>query len=172
MNPHLEQVTSNPEDGASDPRSGEDDRAYRVAFERALRLLGQREHSRRELLSKLTGRGVDESTAELVIDDLRGRGLQSDERFAESFVYSRIGRGHGPMRIRRDLAQRGIADELADDALGMPGSDWLTLAVEVRRRRFGDQPPEGRDAWNRQARFLAQRGFPSDLIYQVLGQAD
>lgn len=156
---------------ASASETGEDDRRYRIAFDRALRLLGQREHSRRELVAKLGGKGVDGSTAELVVDDLRGRGLQSDERFTESFVHSRLSRGQGPVRIRRDLAQRGIDDDLADDALSMPAEQWLDLAAEVRQRKFGGDPPDGRDDWNRQARFLSQRGFPSDLIYRVLGRS-
>lgn len=150
----------------------ENDRRYRIAFDRALRLLGQREHSRRELLAKLGGRGVDGSMAELVVDDLRGRGLQSDERFTESFVHSRLSRGQGPVRIRRELAQRGIDDDLADDALSLSGDQWLALAAEVRQRKFGDAAPDGRDDWNRQARFLSQRGFPSDLIYRALGRSD
>lgn len=151
---------------------GEEDRQYRLAFDRALRLLGQREHSVRELTSKLTGKGIDAATAGLVVDDLRGRGLQSDERFAEAFVHSRVGRGHGPIRIRQELGQRGIGDELADELLTRSGDDWLELAEHARGRKFGDAAPADRDDWNRQARYLARRGFPSDLIYRVLGHGD
>lgn len=151
---------------------GEEDRQYRLAFDRALRLLGQREHSVRELTSKLTGKGIDAATAGLVVDDLRGRGLQSDERFAEAFVHSRVGRGHGPIRIRQELGQRGIGDELADELLTRSGDDWLELAEHTRGRKFGDAAPADRDDWNRQARYLARRGFPSDLIYRVLGHGD
>lgn len=149
---------------------GEEDRRYRAAFDRALRLLGQREHSVRELTTKLTAKGVDRVTAGLVVDDLRGRGLQSDARFTESYVHSRLGRGYGPMRIRQELAERGIDDDLADEQLTRPTQEWLSLAAEVRARKFGEQGPDDRDAWNRQARFLARRGFPSDVIYRVLGR--
>jgi regulatory protein len=150
----------------------QEDRLYRQAFERALRLLGQREHSARELTSKLTGKGLDAATAGLVVDDLRGRGLQSDLRFVETFVRSRLNRGHGPVRIRQELSQRGIGDDVADEWLTQPASFWLERATEARVRQCGEPAPDDRDAWNRQARFLAQRGFPSDVIYRALGRLD
>ena len=148
---------------------GEEDRRYRLALERGVRLLAEREHSVRELTAKLTAKGFDAATAALAVDDLRGRGLQSDARFAESFVHSRIGRGQGPIRIRQELAARGVDDEVADEVLTQSTDYWLELAGDARRKKFGDAAPQSRDDWNRQARFLAQRGFPSDLIYRVLG---
>ncbi len=168
---HHDEPGTPGDDLPADVRLGEEDRLYRAAFDRALRLLGQREHSRRELLTKLRSKGVDAATVGLVVDDLRGRGLQSDERFAEAFVHSRIGRGHGPIRIRQELGQRGIDDDLADEVLTQPADYWLDLAAAARRRKFSDAGPADRDDWNRQARFLARRGFPSDLIYRLLGSA-
>jgi regulatory protein len=152
--------------------AGHDDAAYRAAFERAVGLLAQREHSVRELTAKLASRGVAADTARLVVDDLRGRGLQSDERFAEAFVHARVGRGQGPVRIRRELAERGIHDDVADQLLTQPAEYWLERAQAVRARKFGAALPAERRDWNRQARFLAQRGFPADLIYRMLGGRD
>lgn len=157
--------------GAALTALDEEDRHYRQAFEKALRLLGQREHSTRELTSKLTAQGVDAATAGLVVDDLRGRGLQSDARFVEAFVHSRLGRGQGPIRIRQELGQRGIDDELADEWLTHSAEFWLGQAQELRVRKFGPEPAADRNEWNRQARFLARRGFPADIIYGALGGA-
>jgi regulatory protein len=149
-----------------------DDGGYRAAFDRALRLLGQREHSLRELKDKLVRKGIDRHLAELVADDVRGRGLQSDVRFAESLVRGRVSRGHGPIRIRQELTQRGVDEAVADEVMTETAGHWLSLAAEARRRKFGDALPADRDEWNRQARFLAQRGYPSDLIYRVLDGRD
>lgn len=158
-----------PEDTATADGVESEGRAYRAAFEQALRYLGQREYSVQELVTRLKGKGVDPATAALVVDDLRGRGLQSDARFAEAFVHSRINRGQGPIRIRQELSQRGIDDDVADEVLTQSAEYWLDLAREARVKKFGDDAPDGRDDWNRQARFLARRGFPSDLVYRVLG---
>lgn len=151
---------------------GEADRRYRLAFDRGLRLLALREHTVRELTDKLTARGVDAATAALVVDDLRGRGLQSDARFAEAFVHSRVSRGQGPVRIRQELARRGVDTGAADEAIAAAAPQWRALAADARRRKFGDAAPEDRAAWQRQARFLTQRGFPSDVVYRVLGDDD
>jgi regulatory protein len=153
------------------PTEAHEDPGYRRAFERAVRLLAQREHSVRELTEKLRGKGIDAAMASLVVDDLRGRGMQSDSRFAEAFVHSRIGRAQGPIRIREELRQRGIDDELAEEMLTESGEYWLELAKATREKKFGAAAPGDRDEWSRQARFLARRGFPADLVYRVLNGA-
>jgi regulatory protein len=156
---------------ALDPGNQPEDPRYRRAFDRAVRLLAQREHSVQELTEKLRGKGVDAALADLVVDDLRGRGMQSDARFAEAFVHSRIGRAQGPIRIREELRQRGIEDALAEEMLTESGEYWLELAEATRVKKFGEAPPADRNDWSRQARFLARRGFPSDLVYRVLDGA-
>lgn len=144
-------------------------RVYQAAYERAVRYLAAREHSERELLNKLRARDVEGELACRVLGDLKSRNLQSDARFAEEFVRSRVGRGHGPIRIRQELARRGIADDLLEDVLTRSGEFWVRIAAQAREKRFGEILPEERGDWNRQARFLAARGFPADLIYRVLG---
>ena len=148
-----------------------EDADYRRAFDRAVRMLAQREHSVQELTTKLRSKGVAVALATLVVDDLRGRGLQCDERFAEAFVHSRVRRAQGPIRIREELRQRGIGDDIADAVLTESGEYWLELAAATRAKKFGTEPPLDRDDWSRQARFLARRGFPSDLVYRVLDGA-
>lgn len=150
-----------------DPAQAEE-RAYRRAFDQGLRALATREHSRAELLRKLSGKGVPKSLAERVIDDLEARQYQSDARFGESFVNGRIQRGYGPVWIRQALAERGIKGEAADELLDRPRAFWFERATEVRQRKFGEAPPADRAEWQKQARFLAQRGFPTELVVRVL----
>lgn len=142
---------------------------YRRAYERAVRCLAAREHSERELLNKLRTREIDADLARRVLEDLKAQNLQSDERFAESLVRSRINRGQGPIRIRQELGRKGVADELQEEVLTHAGDFWVGVACRARDKRFGSSLPEDRNDWNRQARFLAGRGFPSDIIYRVLG---
>ncbi|MFU8817808.1 MAG: RecX family transcriptional regulator, partial [Pseudomonadales bacterium] len=111
-----------------------EDTDYRRAFDRGVRMLAQREHSVQELTTKLRSKGVPAAVAALVVDDLRGRGLQSDERFAEAFVHSRVGRAQGPIRIREELRQRGIGDDVADEVLTQSVEYWLELAAATHVR--------------------------------------
>jgi regulatory protein len=133
---------------------------------RALGLLARREHSRRELARKLAGAADAQLTA--LLDTLAADGLQSDSRYAEQFVASRAERGHGPLRIRHDLRQRGVAEALVEAAFAAADVDWEGRLEAVRRKRFGDPLPAGRDARARQARFLAQRGFTAEQIHKRL----
>jgi regulatory protein len=138
----------------------------------AVRLLARREHSRAELVRKLGERGAPGDLVEQVLDSLAARCLQSDERYAEALVSSRAGRGQGPVRIRRELAERGVTAATIQDALDGAGQDWFALARDTRRRRFGGDPPA---EWNervRQSRFLEYRGFSSEQIRFALGGDD
>lgn len=142
--------------------------ATRLAREQALRLLARREHSRWELRRKLASRGHDAGVLEAAIAELAQAGLQSDARFAESYVRSAIARGQGPVKMRANLRARGIDAQGADEALS-GGFDWSRLAHLARVKRFGEQLPRGRAAWAQQARFLTGRGYPADVIANVVG---
>lgn len=146
--------------------------AYRRALDKGLRALTAREHSRAELLRKLAGKGVARDLADRVVGELEAQALQSDERFAESFVHGRIERGYGPVWIRQALAQRGVDRDTAEALLDRPREFWLEQAQTARLRKFGEHPPADRASWEKQARFLAQRGFPSDLVTRALDPRD
>lgn len=155
------------------PADGEPDDWTAATVEAvAVRLLARREHSRAELVRKLGERGVPRELVDPVLDSLAARRLQSDQRYAEALVTSRAGRGQGPLRIRRELAERGVAGPLIEAALEEAGQDWSELARATRRRRFGVDPPA---EWNervRQSRFLEYRGFSSEQIRFALGGDD
>lgn len=125
----------------------------------ALDLLARREHGAQELRAKLARQGAAGEAIESALAALQARGLQSDTRFAESFVHAHYRRGDGPLKIEAALRARGlsgadIAPWLADAAL-----DWATAARAARAKRFGPEPPADAAARARQVRFLQQRGF-------------
>jgi len=150
--------------------ASEHQQQLRKAMDSAVRMLGMREHSAFELKGKLKAKGHAGDVIDAVLAKLRELDLQSDDRFTEVFVRSRLAKGQGPMRIRHDLGQKGVSELLLEEALSQPAEFWLEVAEQARNRRFGEALPEGDgDVWNTQARFLSRRGFPSDLIYRILG---
>ncbi len=142
--------------------------AYRAALNSAVRSLGQREHGRQEIERKLQRKGHDRILVERVVAYLLEHDLLSDTRFAEAYIRARVQRGYGPMKIRQELSARGIGERDLEDQLTEPSEFWESVAEKGLTRKFG-HPPGNRDEWAIQARFLARRGFPSDLIYRVLG---
>lgn len=135
-------------------------------------LLARREHARQELAAKLRARSMPADLVESVLDDLARENLLSDARFAEAFVASRMGRGQGPVRIRMELAQKGIVSEAIEAALEKAAPDWAELAAAARRKRFGGKPPGDFRERARQARFLQYRGFATEHISRALGNDD
>jgi regulatory protein len=150
------------DDSVSEPPSPEALRG------KALALLTLREHSQAELREKLQAKGGKPADVEAVIEDLVESRLQSNERFAEAFVRSRVVRGRGPQVIRAELKSRGLDADAAAEALGAASCDWLAQAAEVRERRFGSSLPAEQKEKARQIRFLQYRGFTGAQISRVL----
>jgi regulatory protein len=138
----------------------------------AVRLLARREHSTEELQRKLLERGYSDEDVAVVLEKLTSRRLLSNDRYAASRVRHRAQSGQGPVRIRAELRQQGVADEVIDREIAAVDLDWDRLAVEVRRRRFGSAPPRSRAERAKQARFLQYRGFSADQIRAALGGSD
>ena len=131
---------------------------------KAMDFLARREYGQVELIKKLADKGYLRRLVEQQIQTLTDEHLQSDDRFAEAFVQSRINQGKGPVRIRLDLGQRGVSDAVIEMAIEASAADWHGLALEVRLRKFGDAAPADFKAKAKQMRFLQYRGFEQDHV--------
>lgn len=134
--------------------------------EKALRLLGRREHSRAELQRKLARYSEDRPAVEALLDDFERRGWLSEKRFAEHVLALRAGR-YGSLKVGQELREKGVADALVEAAVRQAREGDLESARDVWRRKFGRLPRDGAER-GRQARFLQSRGFSMDVIRQVL----
>ncbi len=146
----------------------------------ALALLARREHSRQELRTKLLAHARKLATAspdetddafeswcrqiDALLDGLEAQRYLSDARFAESRVHARAA-GQGQARIRQELARHGV--ELPAELAQTLRSTELERARALWQRRFGAPAQEPREQ-ARQMRFLAARGFSSDVIRRVV----
>ncbi|MET0984168.1 MAG: regulatory protein RecX [Steroidobacteraceae bacterium] len=130
----------------------------------ALRALTRKEHGARELQRKLEKKGFPAEQVSQVLTSLQREGLLNDNRYAASFVRQHVLRGQGPCRIRAELRTHGLAAEAIEQALAAADVDWQQLAREVRRKRFGANPPRTAPERAKQGRFLQYRGFDSDQI--------
>jgi len=142
------------------------------ARKKAMDYLARREHGRVELRNKLTKFGFDADVSDAAIERLVDDGLQSDQRFAEAFIQSRIHQGKGPTRIRVDLSQRGVSDSVIDDGLYEAAQNWRMLAREVRAKKFGTELPAEFKEKARQMRFLQYRGFEPEQIQSAVSAGD
>ena len=134
----------------------------------ALGWLARREHSRREIYNKLLSKGCAEAMAAEVVRQLETERLLSDDRFMESLIQARRNRGYGPLRIQKELQEKGVAPEAIADWLDSTSRDWIDDIRRVQRKKFGARLPKNYTERARQARFLQYRGFTYDQIQQLL----
>jgi regulatory protein len=138
------------------------------ARKKAMDYLARREYGRKELTAKLVSGGFDEPTAMSAVEQLALDGLQDDRRFVDNFIQSRVQQGKGPVRIRLELAQRGVDETLLDEVMDDRGDDWGSLAKSLRQRKYGSNPPRDFREKAAQMRFLQYRGFTHDQIQAAL----
>ena len=150
---------------------------------RALRLLSLREYSRKGLAaklaesearwSKLGGDQVDQtpeyriSQIEAVLDDFEARGWLSDERFAESLVRRRSER-YGMRKIADELDKAGVDSKQSAKLLGALKETEFQRAYELWLRKYGVRAQDQKER-ARQYRFLASKGFGSEVVAKVIG---
>lgn len=136
--------------------------------QRALALLVRREHSRKELARKLAERGIEADAAAAAVERLAGDGWQSDSRFAEMLVRTRVGQGHGPVRIRAELGVHGIGHDSISAAMDALDGSWGAAARDLVQRRFGAGPIADPARRRKAADFLYRRGFDGDTVRAAL----
>jgi regulatory protein len=172
----------------------EEDAPYR-ARERAVRLLGLRDRSRREIDARLRQAGFAPEVVAATLDWLAGLGYVDDGRFARTYAAEKQRSGWGPRRIRSELAAKGVERSIVEEvvapwerpeseaALEPEGGDdgpppagaetdrrggGVPAAEAMARRRFGGQfRTDPAAAERRLAGFLARRGYGWETIARV-----
>ncbi|WP_196140534.1 regulatory protein RecX [Aliikangiella sp. G2MR2-5] len=137
----------------------------------ATRLLSSREYSVKQLNQKLKARGLDDEQVQSTLKYLILEGWQSDIRFCESFIRSKANNGQGIQRIRFELAQHGITEELLEKALNEVEVDWQTICDRLARKK-NNQIKES-DSFKRSSkleRFLLYRGFEREQIRRSINR--
>lgn len=160
--------------GAAGPSEDPYERARSIV----LRQLTGAARSRRQLADKLAEKQIPADVAAAVLDRFEEVRLIDDAEFARMWVRSRsrtrsLARG----ALRRELSEKGITGDLADEALAeIDDDDEYQAAVELARRRLPARIDlTDRDQKDRQTRrlvsMLARRGYPPGLAYRAVGEA-
>ena len=146
------------------PNSNNSQRSIRNT---ALDILARREHTRLELSRKLKAKDFSDNEIEELLETLIQDGLQSDERYAESYVNMRRSRGYGPLKIKQELKQRGVSSELVDDFVEFNDEIWLDTAYQAYEKKFAAKASESANERAKRMRFLQSRGFTGDIIQKT-----
>ena len=116
--------------------------SVRRAYNYAVNLLSRRDHSERELMTKLTQKGYSDG-AEEAIRKLRDGGYVSDERFARLYVRElQTFKKYGKRRIEQELYRKGVDREIISEVLeetDFDESDLVSLIERKYGRYLGDE---------------------------------
>lgn len=140
-----------------------------LILRKAVALLALRERSVKGLSAKLResfDEAGDTELIESVLEELKSRNYQSDERFARTRIMVR-GSRYGDRRIRDELRREGLDQESIDAAFEESGSSEVERAYLLWERKFGEVAADPREK-ARQFRYLASRGFSFRTIEKVM----
>lgn len=113
----------------------------RRACNYAVSLLARREHSERELITKLNLKGYKQG-AEQAINKLKANGYLDDERFARLYAKElKSLKRYGKKRIEQELYRKGIATDIIRDVLDemeFSNEDLIALIERKYMRYLSD----------------------------------
>jgi regulatory protein len=152
-------------------RSTERDES-KQAFAAALRILTSHDLSVAELTARLKDKGVSDTLVKKTIVRLQDSGYLDDRKFARQWAESAIrnGRGYG-VRLRLDLARRGVQDEIVNDLLATIAAEYdemETLTALLSRKFAGFDQASASDREKRRVmQYLQRRGFSTAAIFNA-----
>ncbi len=143
-----------------------------VAFNRALRYLSYRARSEAEMRKYLSDKGFSENVSQTVIDRLKDERLINDPRFAQDWIDNRVSfRPRSQTQLRFELRNKGLSEDLIEDALQEADLDDIELACAAGKKLVGryarlDWP----DFRQKLGAALARRGFSYETVRSVTRQ--
>ncbi|SBS37945.1 Regulatory protein RecX [Marinomonas spartinae] len=137
-------------------------------MDHAMTILASRDHSTKEMAHKLKIKGHEEESIAKAIASLLEVNYLNDRRFAESYTRSRANKPLGPQRIKQELKQKGIKDDVISQVFEESDADWFELARELKQRKFGEEVTKDFKERAKQTRYLQYRGFGFEHIKYAL----
>jgi regulatory protein len=135
------------------------------------RYLSMREHSKQELADKLLKKNYEKTLVMQCIEEFSEKDLQSDYRYAESFVRSKFNDHKGENFIRSSLRNKGISSLLIDKImLDYDQEDWLQKAILALEKKVFKSNLDKSVQIKKQNAFLNSRGFTFKVIDKAINQ--
>lgn len=145
--------------------------APQAALEQAGRMLALRDHSVHEVQKKLLDQAYPSQVVEALIDRLCASGLLDDQRFCKEMV-RRLGKKYGPRRVKTELYQKGIDQELIDATMeDLDTKEQYEAALKAAHKALKRRGPDPRMDARRAYAALARRGYGGKMAMDAVKQA-
>lgn len=135
------------------------------------RYLSMREHSKQELVEKLSKKNFDMNSILECIEEFSEKDLQSDYRYIESFVRSKYNNHKGPNFISASLMSKGVDSVMINNILSSYAeADWRVIAVAALQKKSIYKKMEPHEGKAKQQMFLSGRGFTFKTIEYAINE--
>ena len=140
-----------------------------------MKLLGRRDHARKELFRKALKKDYPKEVIEDVLFELKDKGYLDDKKFAEKFAEekSRLNKW-GPAKIKSHLFKKGISNSVAEKSIrkAFENEDlretFFDLVLKRKRRFLREEDPYKRK--KKVFDHLARKGYRPSSIYDHLDE--
>jgi len=144
-----------------------------AALAYALRLLGRREYCEADIRRKLMLREYEPEVIESVVTRLKEENYLSDARYAEGYLRGRLRKGEVPWLAARRARERGVDESALRNVLedAQAGFDAEAACRDLLARRDPQRlRHQDEKQWQKQARFLRNKGFDAATILRVMNE--
>jgi len=136
---------------------------------RALKILGSRTFSEKEMTKRLTSKGETQEDAEETVKWLVELGYINDNDYATLIVRHYSGKGYGMARIKDELYKRGIPRDLWDEKLALLDGDEMTdTALEFLKKKL--RGSDDKDDLRRASAALVRRGYSYEDVKSAINR--
>lgn len=171
----LAKITAEQNQAGAEPKRKKATDAYTRAKNTVYNQLAYSAKSRYQLRQKLESKGFETELIESLLDKFEAAHLIDDAEYARSFVTQRgTGKKLSRSALRRELKERGITGDLAEEALAArTDEDERRDAAELVRKKlrpamnFSDRT-EKEKIMRRLVGMLARRGYSSSVAFSVV----
>jgi regulatory protein len=147
--------------------------SFQTALEYACRYCSTTEHCLSEVTEKLRRFELTPTETEALLAYLQQESYVNEGRYATAFSRDKFRfSGWGRVKIRYALRQKGIRDNLIEDALAAIDSTEYQRALNdlLERKHRSLRSENAYERKSKLLRFAASRGFETDLIVRSLHQ--
>ncbi len=138
------------------------------AKDTAFKYLGYKARTQYEIEKKLNEKEFSPEIIEKTVNLLLSYGYINDEVYAKKFISEKINyRGYGKHRIKYELKQRKIDDEIIDNLLVDTYEDELQKAIKLATKKIKNKNMDYKEK-QKVVAYLQRRGYSFDIIKESI----
>jgi len=144
---------------------------YQQGKRQALRYLGRRLRSEKELRSYLKRKHISPQNTNRIINYCRQENYLNDAEFTRAFIKDQLNLNKdGINKIRQKLYQKGIERSLIERQLDelTNSEQQLQTALQMARKKIALIHKSPKNKRDKLFRYLKGKGFTTEIIYKVL----